>query len=185
MNDLSKKTKALDMIAKWAKKGGIPVAAFLFGSVVYVNANSECSHSITSFRCVTYLENYDGDTIKVNIPSVHPLLGKEASIRVKNIDVAELRSSDPCEVEVAKRAKEFTGSLLRGEGTTIHLENIERGKYFRILSDVRYSPPAMDDLLDLGSALIVMGYAVPYDGGTKPDVDWCGVFLETFRIDDE
>ena len=40
------------------------------------NENPSCEHTKTSFHCVKYLKNYDGDTITFNIPKIHSLLGK-------------------------------------------------------------------------------------------------------------
>ena len=49
-------------------------------------AGEECAHTVTAFHCVTYLRNYDGDTITFEIPGVHPLLGHQIGVRIRNID---------------------------------------------------------------------------------------------------
>ena len=35
-----------------------------------------CHHDAKVFRCVRYLGNYDGDTLRFAIPGVHPLIGE-------------------------------------------------------------------------------------------------------------
>jgi len=127
---------------------------------------SECRHSENTFSCVEIVDNYDGDTLKVNIPRVHPLLGREITVRVNGVDTPEMKSSDPCETRAAERAKEFTkGFLLKSR--SVSLKNIGRDKYFRVLADVD------GDGKSLAKELIRRRLAVEYDGGTKDKVNWC------------
>ncbi|MBF0370483.1 MAG: hypothetical protein HQL52_13605 [Magnetococcales bacterium] len=44
---------------------------------------------------VIYRGNYDGDTIRFDIPGVHPLLGDNISIRVRGVDTPEIRGKCP------------------------------------------------------------------------------------------
>ncbi len=118
------------------------------------------------FNEVVYLNNYDGDTIRVDIPYVHPLLGKNAAVRVKGIDTPEMKSKDSCEREASKRAQLYVQDRL-SKARTISLINAEREKYFRILADV------IADGKSLGKELVDQGMAVPYDGGRKQKINWC------------
>jgi micrococcal nuclease len=107
---------------------------------------------------------YDADTFRANIDGWPAIIGERAPIRVKGVDAPELRGK--CEVEKlqARKAKQFTVAKLRG-ANTVRLDELERGKYFRILAVVYV------DGEDLGQALIDAGLARPYDGGTRQS--WC------------
>lgn len=127
-----------------------------------------CEHTQTTFRCVMYLKNYDGDTITMAIPHVHPLLGKDITVRVRGIDTPEIRAKLPCEAEAARLAQSFVSEELK-TAKRIDLINIGRDKYFRILADVLY------DGRSLAEQLMRLGLGRPYDGGTKSIRDWCDV----------
>lgn len=127
-----------------------------------------CQHDATTFRCVKYLSNYDGDTVRFDIPNVHALLGQNASIRVNHIDTPEMRGKGVCEKSLAMQAREYVASVLKN-AKNIELRNIDRGKYFRIVADIYADEKNLSDLL------VEEGYAVAYGGGKKPKVNWCGV----------
>jgi len=107
---------------------------------------------------------YDGDTFRVNINDVHPIIGHRIPIRIKNIDTPELRGECAKEKTLAKQAKQFTVNALRS-AQSIQLHNISRGKYFRVIADV------IVDGANLGNMLIKAGLAVPYQGQHK--TNWC------------
>tara|TARA_Y100000296_G_scaffold72121_1_gene88250 strand:+ start:448 stop:972 length:525 start_codon:yes stop_codon:yes gene_type:complete len=125
-----------------------------------------CEHSESSFQCVKYIRNYDADTLTVNVPGLHPLLGEKISIRVNGIDTPELRTKNKCEKEKAKIAKLWVERTLK-KAKRIDLKNIQRGKYFRIVADV------IVDGRNLTDILLEKGMGYPYDGGTKKKVNWC------------
>ena len=127
-----------------------------------------CTHDAKNFRCVKYIRNHDGDTVTVDIPGVHPLLGKGISVRVAGVDTPEITSKNSCERKKAKLAKDFTAELLK-KAYRIDLMNVEKDKYFRIVADVIF------DGKSLGKYLLntTVKIAVPYDGGTKAKVNWC------------
>lgn len=126
----------------------------------------ECSHNSDVFRCVKFLDNYDGDTFNVNIPRIHQFFGKKVPIRIKGIDAPERYSDSPCEKEKALEAKKVIHDLLV-QASEIELRNTQRGKYFRIVADVYVDGKSLAD------ELLYLGLAVPYDGGAKPFVNWC------------
>ncbi|MGF1698756.1 thermonuclease family protein [Photobacterium makurazakiensis] len=107
---------------------------------------------------------YDGDTFRVTIDQVNPIIGERIPIRVAGIDTPEIRGKCKKEKKLAQQAKQFTVSAIR-KSQNIELHNVKRGKYFRIIADVKLNG------YDLGHALIEKGFAVPYDGGKK--IDWC------------
>lgn len=113
-----------------------------------------------------YIKNYDADTITVDIPGLHPLIGKKMNIRVRGVDTPEIRTKNKCEKEKGRHAKKLVKSLLK-KAKRIDLVNIERGKYFRIVADV------VLDGKNLTSYLVKNGLGYPYDGGTKKKVNWC------------
>ncbi|MEI7974097.1 MAG: thermonuclease family protein [Bdellovibrio sp.] len=126
-----------------------------------------CQHSSEAFRCVRFLSNYDGDTIQVQIPDVHPLIGEKISVRVLGVDTPEKTGTKPCEKQKAREAQRLVESLLR-RAQRIDLLNLDRDKYFRILARVHFDGQDLSEIL-LGNAL-----AIPYGGGRKPaSMDWC------------
>lgn len=129
---------------------------------------SLCTHEPQAFRCVEYISNYDGDTISVQIPGVHSLIGEKISVRVRGIDSAEIKASSNCEKAAAKSARDFVHRALAG-AAKIDLENVARDKYFRIVADVIYDGESISD------NLLKKNLAVAYDGGRKPRTDWCRI----------
>lgn len=107
---------------------------------------------------------YDGDTFTVNIRDWPAVAGERISVRIAGIDTPELRSRCDSEKDKARAAKQFTVAALRN-AKQIELHNLQRDKYFRLLSDVWV------DGKSLGQQLLNAGFAVPYSGKTK--VDWC------------
>lgn len=126
----------------------------------------DCRHTRTEFHCVKYVKNYDADTITVNIPNVHPLIGEKISIRVQGIDAPEIKGSLPCEKEASRNAKRLVEHVLKS-AQRIDLINVEKDKYFRILADV------VVDGKNLKSLLLKNNLAYQYYGGTKEKRNWC------------
>ncbi|MBF0629351.1 MAG: thermonuclease family protein [Magnetococcales bacterium] len=112
-----------------------------------------------------YRDNYDGDTIRFDIPGVHPLLGENIPVRVRGVDAPEIRAHCPKEKEQSLRAKAMVRERL-SKATRITLMEVGRDKYFRIVARV------VADGVDVGEMLIGAGLAVPYDGGRKTG-EWC------------
>jgi endonuclease YncB( thermonuclease family) len=118
---------------------------------------------------VKFIKNYDGDTLTVNIPGVHPLLGKKIRIRVNGIDTPEIRGRSACEKKKARLAKKLAYSLL-SKAKRIDLLNVKRGKYFRIVADV-----FIDQKKNLAQVLLKNKLAYRYNGKRKPKVNWCKI----------
>lgn len=125
-----------------------------------------CTHDANTFRCVTVIDNHDGDTLKVDIPGAPEIIGKSVGVRVRGIDTPEMHGKGKCERLMAGLAKARVKLLLHG-AKRIDLERVARDKYFRILADVSV------DGKSLAGILIKEGLAVPYDGGTKAKRSWC------------
>ena len=140
-------------------------------SIATSHSSESCIHTEDALRCVEYVRNYDADTITVNVPGLHPLIGQKISIRVNGIDTPEMRTKNLCEKEKARVAKKWVERSLK-KAKRIDLLNIDRGKYFRIVADVYIDGVNLTDvLLDKG-----MGY--PYLGATKKKVNWCLSFKQ-------
>jgi endonuclease YncB( thermonuclease family) len=125
-----------------------------------------CQHEINAFHCVKYVSNYDGDTLTMDIPNVHPFFGKKVHVRIKGLDTAEMHSKLECDKAASQNAKKFAQEKLKS-AKRIDLVNISKDKYFRIDADV------LVDGVSLGKALLDAKLAYPYDGGTKSKIDWC------------
>lgn len=107
---------------------------------------------------------YDGDTFRVDIAGLHPLMGQNIPVRLRGVDAPEIRGKCEAEKSLAIKARDYVRALLGGAKEII-LQNIDRGKYFRIVADVSV------DGLDLGETLIEVKLGRPYDGGKKGS--WC------------
>ena len=144
----------------------ITVLSLLLGYFLFPTEN--CLHSKKQISCVKYLYNYDGDTITFNINGVHPIIGEKISIRLAGVDTPELNSkkSDSCEIEFAKKAKNFVADILN-KSNRIDLTNIKRGKYFRIVADV------LVDGKSLSKMLLINNLGIPYHGKSKKMINWC------------
>ncbi|MEH0862303.1 thermonuclease family protein [Halobacteriovorax sp. DPLXC-1] len=139
---------------------------FSFSLILSTHAARECSHDASNFRCVKFVKNYDADTVTFDIPNVHPLIGSRINIRVSGVDTPEIRTKNTCEKRKGYNAKKIVRSLLKN-AKRIDLENVQRGKYFRVVADVKI------DGQSLSFYLLKNGLAYAYDGGTKKKVDWC------------
>ena len=56
---------------------------------------------------------YDGDTFKIDLPSMHPIFGDDLSIRVFGIDTPEMRGTSNEIKALAIQARELTEKLLK------------------------------------------------------------------------
>ena len=108
---------------------------------------------------------YDGDTFRVDIDQWPALIGKNAPIRINNIDTPELRAKCANEKRLALLAKKFTRDKLQ-HGDIIELKRLNRGKYFRITADV------FIDGESLAEGLLAAGFARVYSGTVKKQ-SWC------------
>lgn len=107
----------------------------------------------------------DGDTFAAMVK-----LENDTSITVRvrliNVDTPELNGECDSEINMAKRAKEYTESLLP-HATVVELKNIKDDKYLgRIDANV-----ILPDGRDVGDALVKNGLARRYNGGRR--LGWC------------
>jgi len=107
---------------------------------------------------------YDGDTFRVNIDSLPPIVGKNIPIRVNGVDTPEIRGKCQYEKNLALKARDFVRAKL-ANAKEIKLTNLQRGKYFRVVASV------LVDGVSLEQELLDKKLAYSYDGGTK--LNWC------------
>jgi len=117
------------------------------------------------YQGAVYISNYDGDTIKFDLPGLHPIIGNKINIRVNGIDTPEIRGKCEQEKYSAEQAREMVADILK-DAEKIDLKNMERGRYFRIAADVFADGESLADIL------IEAGMAVRYNGGKKTH-NWC------------
>ena len=123
------------------------------------------AESYGDYQGAVYLKNYDGDTIRFNLPGYPPIAGKDIRVRVNGIDTPEIKGKCKKEKYEAQQARDMVTDILKG-AEKITLKNMKRGKYFRIAADV------IVDGENLADVLIEAGMAIKYDGGKKT-YKWC------------
>lgn len=47
----------------------------------------------TTYENVTWLRCYDGDTCTFTLPGVHPFFGERIAVRIRGIDIPEIRGN--------------------------------------------------------------------------------------------
>jgi endonuclease YncB( thermonuclease family) len=107
---------------------------------------------------------YDGDTFRVNIDSLPPIVGRNIPIRVNGVDTPEIRGKCQYEKNLALEARDFVRSKL-ANAKEIKLTNLQRGKYFRVVANV------LVDGVSLEQELLDNKLAYEYSGGKK--LSWC------------
>ena len=107
---------------------------------------------------------YDGDTFRVNIASLPPIVGKNIAIRVNGVDTPEIRGKCQYEKNLALKARDFVRGKL-ANAKEIKLTNLQRGKYFRVVANV------LVDGVSLEQELLDNELAYEYSGGKK--LSWC------------
>jgi micrococcal nuclease len=91
---------------------------------------------------------YDGDTFRVNIDSLPPIVGKNIPIRVNGVDTPEIRGKCLYEKNLALKARDFVRSKL-ADAKEIKLTSLQRGKYFRVVANVVVDGVSLEqELLD-------------------------------------
>ena len=129
------------------------------------NALHSYAESYGDYQGAIYLKNYDGDTIRFNLPGYPPIAGKDIRVRVNGIDTPEIKGKCKKEKYEAQQARDMVADILKG-AEKINLKNMKRGKYFRIAADV------IVDGENLADVLIEAGMAIKYNGGKKT-YKWC------------
>lgn len=131
-----------------------------FLGVFSVQAAQEYGTAIVS----KVISVYDGDTFRVNIDSLPPIVGKNIPIRLNGVDTPEIQGKCKYEKDLAIEARDFVRNKL-ADAKEIRLTKLQRGKYFRVVADV------MIDGVSLEQELLDNKLAYKYTGGKKSS--WC------------
>ena len=131
-----------------------------FLGVFSVQAATEYGTAIVS----KVISVYDGDTFRVDIDSLPPIVGKNIPIRLNGVDTPEIQGKCKYEKDLALKARDFVRNKL-ANAKEIKLNNLQRGKYFRVVADV------MIDGVSLEQELLDNALAYKYTGGEKSS--WC------------
>lgn len=107
---------------------------------------------------------YDADTFRVNISNWPSIIGNNMPVRLKHVDAPEIRGGCEIEKKWALLGRDFVRHQLE-KAKVIELRDIERGKYFRLLSEVYI------DGFPLSDMLIKNNLARSYEGGKRQG--WC------------
>jgi micrococcal nuclease len=83
----------------------------------------------------TYLANYDGDTIDLNV-DLGFQIAVTIRVRLLGVDTPELRGVDEAEKTRGLRAKEFTREFLEGKEVVVRTYKDKKGKYGRWLAEL-------------------------------------------------
>jgi len=109
---------------------------------------------------------YDGDTFRVDLDTLPPIIGKNIRIRVNGVDAPEIKGKCQYEKDLAVKARDFVRDKLTS-AKHINLTNMQRGKYFRIVAYV------FVDGVSLSQLLLDNQLAYKYTGGKKNS--WCDI----------
>ena len=138
----------------------LPLFCICFLGVFSVQAAPEYGTAIVS----KVISVYDGDTFRVDIDSLPPIVGKNIPIRLNGVDTPEIQGKCQYEKDLALKARDFVRNKL-ANAKEIKLNNLQRGKYFRVVADV------MVDGVSLEQELLDNELAYKYTGGKKSS--WC------------
>ena len=138
----------------------LPLLFICFLGVFSVQAATEYGTAIVS----KVISVYDGDTFRVDIDSLPPIVGKNIPIRLNGVDTPEIRGKCKYEKDLAIKARDFVRNKL-ANAKEIRLTKLQRGKYFRVVADV------MIDGVSLEQELLDNKLAYKYTGGKKSS--WC------------
>jgi len=132
--------------------------------VIFTSFQIQAAPQYGSVTVSKVISVYDGDTFRVNIDSLPPIVGKNIAIRVNGVDTPEIRGKCQYEKNLALEARDFVRGKL-ANAKEIKLTNLQRGKYFRVVANV------LVDGVSLEQELLDNELAYRYDGGKK--LNWC------------
>lgn len=128
----------------------------------------DCPQSKTTYSCVKYLHNYDGDTVTIVTNGEN----KRLRIRVLGIDTPEIvgkGKGTPCQYDKGQKARTFVHEELK-KASKINVTGITGpDKYGRVLGKITYDGKALDQ------ELITRGLAMIYRYPRPKNIDWCKV----------
>ena len=142
----------------------MPLIKLIFISFLLIITSAQAAPQYGTVTVSKVISVYDGDTFRVDIDSLPPIVGKNIAIRVNGIDTPEIRGKCQYEKSLALEARDFVRAKL-ANAKEIKLTNLQRGKYFRVVANV------VVDGVSLEQELLDNELAYEYDGGKK--LSWC------------
>ena len=136
----------------------------LYSLVCFLSLNTYAAKQYGSVTVSKIISVYDGDTFRVNIDSLPSIVGKNIPVRLEGVDTPEINGKCQYEKDLALEARDFVRSKL-ANAVEILLNDLQRGKYFRIVAKVYI------DGVSLEEELLQNGLAYQYNGGKKSN--WC------------
>ena len=136
----------------------------IFILILFVALSVQAAPQYGTVTVSKVINVYDGDTFRVDINSLPPIVGKNIPIRVNGVDTPEIRGKCQYEKNLALKARDFVRDKL-SNAKEIKLANLQRGKYFRVVANV-----LVDDV-SLEQELLDNKLAYEYYGGKK--LSWC------------
>ena len=136
----------------------------LYLLVCFLSLNTYAAKQYGSVTVSKVISVYDGDTFRVNIDSLPPIVGKNIPVRLEGVDTPEINGKCQYEKDLALEARDFVRNKL-SNAVEILLNDLQRGKYFRIVAKVYI------DGVSLEEELLLNGLAYQYKGGKKSN--WC------------
>jgi len=136
----------------------------LYFLICFLSINTYAAKQYGSVTVSKVISVYDGDTFRVNIDSLPPIVGKNIPVRLEGVDTPEINGKCQYEKDLALEARDFVRSKL-SNAVEILLNDLQRGKYFRIVAKVYI------DGVSLEEELLQNGLAYQYNGGKKSN--WC------------
>jgi endonuclease YncB( thermonuclease family) len=137
---------------------------YLILILVFTPLNIQAAPQYGTVTVSKVINVYDGDTFRVDINSLPPIVGKNIAIRVNGVDTPEIRGKCQYEKNLALEARDFVRAKL-SNAKEIKLTNLQRGKYFRVVANV------LVDGVSLEQELLDNELAYEYSGGKK--LSWC------------
>jgi micrococcal nuclease len=120
------------------------------------------------------LKIVDGDTVDVDIDLGFSIILTDERVRIMGIDTPESRTSDKLEkifgLAAKNRLKELLGKTAKLKTRVAKDGEDMRGKFGRVLGDFEVYYDKEDRWCGVAQILIKEGHAVPYEGGSKEDV---------------
>lgn len=107
----------------------------------------------------------DGDTVDVDIHLGFNVVLSKQRVRLHGIDTPESRTRNKEEKVRGLISKEYLKNIC--ESSSIRLKSKDRGKFGRILG-VLYKD---DETISINQKMCEEGFAVPYFGGSKDELD--------------
>ena len=133
----------------------IAIYAILLGIFGYAHAQTNLDNKPLIIKKI--ISVYDGDTFRASLHNCgRSLLCENLRIRLANIDTPEIRTADEEERKAAKIARDKLYEIM-STAYLLELKDCQRGKYFRLICDVRADGLSISDLL------IDEGLGVPYE----------------------